>query len=431
MAETEPKKLNTSIIKTKNYWQMLGPGLTTGAADDDPSGIATYTQAGAATGFMFAWTAILTFPLMAVVQEMCARIGVVTGRGLAGSIRNHFPRWVIYTIASMLFVANTLNIGADLALMGEVGVLLVPAVSAIIFILMFSVISVVLQIFTSYKDYAAYLKYLAFILLAYVLSAFSIRLPWGEIFRQTFVPHLVWNKDNLFLLTAIIGTTISPYLFFWQTSQEVEEQILEGKTSIKARAALTTEDDVKSMRVDVWSGMFVSNVVMFFIIVASAATLFGVSLTHTVTAATAAAALKPFAGSSATLLFAMGVIGTGMLAIPVLAGSSSYAISESFGWKEGLYRKFKQAHAFYGMIIVSMVLGIVINFFRIDAVKTLLYSAVINGIIAPFVLILILLLSASRKIMGDWVNTLSTNIIGGLIVVLMFLVSIAGIVSLF
>lgn len=410
---------------------MLGPGLTTGAADDDPSGIVTYTQTGASYGYGFLWTSLLTFPMMATIQEMCARIGIVTGRGLAGSIRKYFPRWVIYVIASLLFAANAFNIGADLAIMGRVGAHFWPHLSPIFYIILISVFTVALQIFTSYKDYAKYLKWLALVLLSYVISTFSIHIDWNVVFTNIFSPNLVFDKQTMFLLTAILGTTISPYLFFWQTSQEVEEEILAGKTTVRMRQSTTTREDIKDMRVDVWSGMFISNLVMFFIIVASAATLFANGI-HTIGNGTdAAEALKPFAGNAAYAFFAVGILGTGLLAIPVLAGSSSYAISESFGWREGLYRKFKQAHAFYGVIIVSMILGIVINLFQVDAIKTLLYSAAINGIIAPAVLVLILLLSSNKKIMGQWRNSTGTKAFGWLITAVMVVVSIGGILSLF
>ena len=429
MTEPKQKPINTAIIKAKDYWQMLGPGLTTGAADDDPSGIVSYTQAGASYGYNFLWTSVLTFPLMAIVQEMCARIGIVTGRGLAGSIRRHYSKRVLYIIAALLFVANTFNIGADLVIMGQVGHLLFTKFAAEIYIFLFAIISLLLQIFTSYKDYAKYLKWLALLLASYIISTFLIHVDWADVVRKSIVPHISWDRDFLFILTAIVGTTISPYLFFWQTSQEVEEQILAGKKTIKSRMAVTTKEDIKKMRVDVWSGMLVSNVVMFFIIVASAATLFASGHTGATDALTAAQALKPLAGNAAFFLFSLGIIGTGMLAIPVLAGSSSYAITESLGLREGLYRKFKQAHAFYGVIIISVLCGLIISAFKLDPIQTLLYSAVINGIISPFVLVLIVLLSQNKKIMGEWANRRSTNIVGWAIVVLLCLVSVAGLIS--
>lgn len=407
---------------------MLGPGLTTGAADDDPAGIVSYTQAGASHGYGLLWTSLVTFPVMSMIQEMCARIGIVTGRGLAGSIRSHFPRWVIYVIAALLFFANTFNIGANLAIMGAVGTHFWSLPGPTFYIILISVFSVSLQIFTNYKGYARYLKWLALVLLSYVISTLSLDIDWAQALKSTFVPHISFDKNTLFLLTAVIGTTISPYLFFWQTSQEVEEQILAGKKPVKD--GQTSREDIRTMRVDVWSGMFVSNFVMFFIITAAAATLFTSGATELASAEQAAEALRPFAGDGAYMLFSLGIIGTGLLAIPVLAGSSSYVISESFGWREGLYRKFKQAHAFYGVIIVSVVLGIVMNLFHIDAIKALLYSSALNGIIAPVVLVLIVMLSSSKRIMGAWVNRPTTKFFGWLVVALMALVSLAGIFSL-
>lgn len=430
MDAQKPKRINTAIIKAKDYWHMLGPGLTTGAADDDPSGIATYTQAGASFGFNYLWTALFTFPLMSVVQEMCARIGVVTGIGLAGSIRKHYSKSAILFIALLLFISNTINIGADLSIMGQVGNLLWPAVSGFVFIVAFMLISLILQIFTSYKDYAQYLKWLALILISYVITAFRVPVDWPSAIHHTFVPTMHWDRTSLFLFAAIIGTTISPYLFFWQTSQEVEQQILEGKTSIKSRAAITSVSDIKKMRVDVWSGMFISNIVMYFILVAAGATLFVSGNENILTTVQAAQALRPLAGDSVYLMFALGIIGTGMLAIPVLAGSTSYVWAESFGWKEGLYRKFRQAHAFYGVIFVSLILGLIFNLFHVDPIKSLLYSAVINGVIAPIILIYILLLSSSKQIMGEWVNKRPAKIVGWIAVVLMFGVSIVGIIGL-
>ena len=431
MKETKQNNSETPITRARNYWHMLGPGLTTGAADDDPSGIVTYSQAGAGFNFNFLWTSVLTFPLMAVVQEMCARIGVVTGRGLAGSIRKHFSRRTLFIVAALLFVANTFNIGADLAMMGEVVHMMLPVGHPALFIIAISFITLALQIFTSYKDYARYLKWLALILISYVLSTLSMHIEWNVVFHSLFVPYLAFTKSEVFVLAAIIGTTVSPYLFFWQTSQEVEEQILAGKTTIKQREAITTKEDIRTMRIDVWSGMFVSNLVMFFIIVASAATLFSSGATNISSAAQAAEALRPLAGNVAYILFALGVIGTGLLAVPVLAGSSSYAIAESFGWREGLYRKFKQAHAFYAVIIVSVIFGLIISLLNFDPIRILLYSAVINGIIAPVVLVLIVLLASNKKIMGEWVNKPTTNVIGWLSVVLMAFISIAAIWSLF
>ena len=419
-----------AIKKTKAYWHILGPGLTTGASDDDPSGIGTYSQAGAGYGFQLLWLAGLTLPLMAVVQEMCARIGLVTGRGLAGTIRAHFSRKTIYFIAVLLLAANAFNIGADLGAMAKATQLLWPAAPYVLLVVGFGVVSCALQIFTPYARYARYLKWLALVLFAYIASAILAHLDWWSVLRSAVVPSLQFNKSSLLLLCAILGTTISPYLFFWQTSQEVEEAIMEGKTSIAKREG-TNKRQIRNMRADVWSGMILSNVTMFFIIAACGAVLFTHGITTIVTAAQAAEALRPFAGDATYFLFAIGIIGTGLLAIPVLAGSSSYAISEAAGWREGLYRDFKHARAFYGVIIVAMVIGILLNFVGIDPIKALIYAAVINGIVAPFVLCFVVLISSSKRIMGEWVNRPFITVIGWVTTGLMAVSGIAAIVSLF
>jgi NRAMP (natural resistance-associated macrophage protein)-like metal ion transporter len=420
------------LKKTEDYWHMLGPGLTTGASDDDPSGIATYSQAGARYGFQFLWLAPLTFPLMAIVQEMCARIGLVTGRGLAGNIRIYFSSKILMVCTLLLFAANAFNIGADLGAMAKGAQLLNPRLNFGAVVISFTLISLLLQIFTPYIRYAKYLKWLAMVLLAYVFSALLAHLDWAEIFRHSVVPQLHWNKDELLLVTAILGTTISPYLFFWQTSQEVEEQILDGKTSVRERQAETTKEDVRSMRIDVWSGMFLSNVVMFFIIAACGGVLFTHGITNIQTTAQAAEALKPFAGNATYFLFAIGIIGTGFLAIPVLAGSSSYALTESFRWKEGLYRSLGQeSYAFYGVIIISMLVGLGINFIGLDPIKALIYAAVGNAIVAPIILVLIVLISSNRKIMGKWTNRRPITVIGWGVTLMMAVVSVAAIASLF
>jgi NRAMP (natural resistance-associated macrophage protein)-like metal ion transporter len=418
------------VKKTNNYWNMLGPGLTTGASDDDPSGIATYSQTGAQFGYQYLWLAPWTFPLVAIVQEMCARIGLVTGRGLAGNIRVYFSRKVLMVCTIMLFAANAVNIGANLGAMAKAVQLLNPDLGFAWLVIGFSVLSLGLQIFTPYVRYARYLKWLALVLLAYIFSAILAHLNWHDVLRHTFVPHISLNKDTLFLLCAILGTTISPYLFFWQTSQEVEEQILQGKTTLRDRQLRTAPADIKSMRIDVWSGMFLSNLVMFFIIAACGGILFPNGVTQIESAAQAAEALRPFAGNATYFLFSVGIIGTGLLAIPVLAGSSSYALSESFRWKEGLYRPLSQAHAFYGVIIISMLVGLGINFVGIDPIKALIYSAFLNGIVAPIILALVVLISSNKKVMGHWANRRLTTLAGWFITLLMAGVGVAGIASL-
>ncbi len=423
--------VNKPARNAKKYWQSLGPGLTTGAADDDPSGIATYSQVGARYGFQLAWLALFTFPLMAIVQEMCARIGLVTGRGLSANIRRHFPPWALYACTILLLGANTFNIGADLGAMASASRLLFPQINFILLLVFFTFISIALQVFTSYEKYAKYLKWMALILLSYVLSAFTIKLDFGSLLQNTFIPTVTFSREQLFLICAVLGTTISPYLFFWQTSQEVEEEILKGKTTIAQRAASTTSAQVKRMRRDVWSGMFVSNIVMFFIIAACGATLYANGIFNIQTSADAAQALRPIAGDYAYLLFTLGIIGTGMLAVPILAGSSAYAISEALEWKFGLHQKLNDAYSFYGVIIFSMIVGLFLNLLGIDPIPMLIYSAVANGLIAPLILLFIVLISSDKKIMGEWVNSKLNTAIGYVTIFIMGVAGIATILSFF
>ncbi|MCL5784245.1 MAG: Nramp family divalent metal transporter [Patescibacteria group bacterium] len=418
------------VKKGKEYWDNLGPGLTTGASDDDPSGIATYSQTGAQFGFQLLWLAPLTFPLMAIVQEMCARIGLVTGQGLAGNIRDHFPKWILYLSTILLLIANTLNIGADLGAMAKATQLLFPNINFGLLVFIFTAFSLGLQIFTPYEKYAKYLKWLALILLSYVLSAFMVNINWGHLLSHAVIPAITFSKNQIILVCAILGTTISPYLFFWQTSQEVEEDIKKGKDTLELRKGCSDED-VKKMRIDVWSGMFLSNLVMFFIIAACAATLYSHGITNITTAADAAAALRPIAGDYTYLLFTLGIIGTGLLAVPVLAGAASYCLSESLGWQYGLHHQLKEANAFYGVIIISMAVGLALNFIGLDAIKTLIYSAVVNGLIAPVILALIVLLSSSKKLMGDRINHPAISFLGWIITGLMAAAGIGTILSLF
>lgn len=427
------RRLNTgkTLQKTKDYWHTLGPGLTTGAADDDPSGIATYSQTGAQYGFRFLWLALFVYPLAAVIQEMCGRIGMVTGRGLAGTIRLAFPHRILYACTLLLFVANTINIGADLGAMAQGVQLVLPHINFMLLVTAFTLLALGLQIFTPYDRYAKYLKWLAMVLFAYVLSALFAHLDWGNVLRHAVTPHLSLDKGQLLLICAILGTTISPYLFFWQTSQEVEDQIVQGNTTIRMRQLATSKPEIHSMRIDVWSGMLLSELIMFFIIAACAALLFPHGITNIESSAQAAEALRPFAGDAAYFLFAVGIIGTGMLGIPVLAGSSSYAISESLRKHEGLSKKLRQAHTFYGVIIISMLVGMAMNFLGINPIKALIASAVVNGIVAPVIMVFIMLISSDRKIMGEWVNKPLSNIIGWGTTGLMAAAGVAAIISLF
>ncbi len=419
------------IKEAKEYWKTLGPGLTTGAADDDPSGIATYSQMGASRGFSLIWLSLFSFPLMGVIQEMCARIGLTTGVGLATNIKRHFSKKILYFSTVLLLFANVFNIGADLGAMAKGTQLIFPYISFTFLIFIFAILSLGLQIFIPYKKYSKYLKYLALVLFAYVFSAFSVQINWGDVLKHLIIPTLSFSRDEIILICAAFGTTISPYLFFWQTSQEVEEQILKGEKTEESRRALNTEGDIHKMRIDVWSGMFLSNLIMFFIIATCAATLFSGGIINIGTAADAALALRPFAGNFAFILFAVGIVGVGLLAIPILAGSASYAMSEAFNWKMGLYRKLKQASSFYGVIIVAMILGIILNFIGLDPIKTLIYSAVFNGIISPVILYFIVKISGNEEIMGNFKNKKITNVIGWFAVYLLFVVSIGTIIFLF
>lgn len=425
----ERRFIGTKPLKmAEKYWDTLGPGLTTGAADDDPSGIATYSQAGAKFGLQFIWTPLYTFPFMAVVQEMCARIGIVSGQGLAANIRRHYSRYALYGATFLLLLANTLNIAADLGAMSAATRLLVPYINFDFLVILFALVSLGLQIFISYGRYAKILKYLTLALLSYVVVAFTVNLDWVDVLRHTVIPSFTLSKDHIILLAAVLGTTISPYLFFWQTSQEVEENILHGEHTIAERKANSSRRSIRQMRVDVWSGMFFSNLISFFIFAACAGTLYVHGITDIVTADQAALALRPF-GESAYLLFALGIVGTGLLSVPILAGSTAYALAESFGWKYGLYRKLHEAHAFYGVIIVSMLVGIAANFARLDPIQGLIYAAVANGIVAPIILFFVVRLSSNKKIMGDYANNRLLSGMGWLTIVVMAITGIAAIAT--
>jgi len=407
------------------YWKLLGPGLTTGAADDDPSGIATYSQAGAQFGLTLLWLAPFTMPLMVVVQEACARLGLVTGLGLAANIRKHSSRRTLYICAGLLVLANSFNIGADLSAMAEAVRLLAPRLNATALVIGFIVVSLSLQVLVPYAKYSKYLKYLTFVLFAYVITGFMVHLSWGEVARHALVPSLALAKDQALLVCAVLGTTISPYLFFWQASQEVEEEVRQGK--LPRSPSDISPAAIGRMRLDTWSGMIVSNVIMFFIIAVCGSTLFAHGITNIATAADAAAALRPLAGEGAYLLFALGIIGTGLLAIPVLAGSSAYALSETFKQKEGLYRKFRQAHFFYGVLILSTICGLLLTLSGLDPMKALIAAAVANGLVAPVILVVLLRLSSDRRIMGRWTNHRITTATGWLVVALM---AVSGVVAL-
>lgn len=426
----EIKKTEVIIEEGEEYIKKLGPGLITGAADDDPSGIATYSQTGAQFGTGLLWLAVWTLPFMITIQEMCARIALVTGNGLASNIKHSYRKELLQIVTILLLIANTFNIGANLGVMAKAIELIIPGVSFTFLVILIGIVCLTLPIIIPYKKYARYLKWLVITLFSYIITGFIIHMDWPALLHHSLIPHITFSKDQILLITAILGTTISPYLFFWQTSQEVEEEISEGKITVHSRRG-TNEAEIKKMRKDIWTGMFLSNTVMFFIIAVCANTLFKNGITNIETASDAALALLPLAGSFAMLLFSIGIIGTGLLAVPVLASSTSYAISESFGWKEGLYRKWKKAKAFYSIIIFSILIGILTNFIGLHPIKALIYSAIVNGIIAPIIIIFIVHISSNHKIMGHYKNSTTKNIIGWLAIILMSITAIAAIISLF
>ena len=418
------------VKAVQRYIDSLGPGLTTGAADDDPSGIATYSQAGSEFGYRYLWLALFSLPFMALVQEMCARVGIATGRGLAGILKTHYAKWILVICTILLFTANTVNIGADIGAMAASINLILPKAGFIMLAVLCTVLSLGLQIFMPYHKYAKYLKYLTLVLFAYVIAFFMVAHSWKDIALDTLIPHLSFNKDTLYLVVAILGTTISPYLFFWEASQEVEKEIDKGVTNIEDRKNEATEKTIGNMRKDVYSGMIFSNLAMFFIIGLAASTLHANGITNIATTREAAEALRPLAGNATYYLFTLGVVGTGLLAIPVLAGSASYAISETMGWRGSLSHKLKEDYGFYGIIIIAVILGLIINYFSTDPIRVLIFAAVLNGLIAPVLIALITLVSSNKNIMGPWVNGPWRKTLAWLAVVLMGGVGLIMILSL-
>ena len=378
----------------------LGPGLITGAADDDPSGIATYSQAGAQFGFGMLWTMIFTYPLMSGIQMVSARLGCLTGRGLAANIKAEYPKAVLYSIVGLLLLANTINIAADIAAMGEALRLLLGG-SAHIYSVTFGLLCLLLQVFLPYQSYVRYLKWLTLALLAYVAVVFTIHVPWLEVASRVVWPKLSLNRDSLMMIVAVFGTTISPYLFFWQAAQEMEDlrSVRDAGETISTAAA---RKHLRRIRLDTYIGMGFSNLVAFFIILSAAVTLHQAGVTDIQTSAQAAEALRPLAGDFAFLLFSLGIIGTGMLAVPVLAGSAAYAVVESFDWRSGLDKKLLEAKEFYAIIALATVGGVLLNFTPIDPIKALVWSAVINGVIALPIMIVMMLLGSNERVMGKF-----------------------------
>ena len=400
----DEKKKGTS--KFFRFGKLIGPGLVTGASDDDPSGIATYSQAGAAFGLSTLWTALIAFPLMAAIQQMCARIGLVTSQGLTGALKKHYPRPVLYLMLLFSFPAIVMNIGADIAGMGAVGNLLFPSVDASFFSVGFTIILIVLIIYLPYQKIASILKYLCIVLLVYFVVPFLYKQDVLEIVKATFIPTIKFNKEFIGILVAILGTTISPYLFFWQASVEVEEM------KNKKRHLVVNKKIIFEMQNDVDFGMTVSGLVMFFIILTTGTVLFNGGIHQIETVEQAAMALKPLAGNLAYLLFAVGIIGTGLIAIPVLSGSLSYIITETFGWEQGLDKKFHEAKAFYITIAISLVLGLSLNYIGISPIKALIYTAILYGVTAPVLIAIILHISNNKKVMGEFTNSRISNILG-------------------
>jgi NRAMP (natural resistance-associated macrophage protein)-like metal ion transporter len=377
--------------------KSLGPGIITGAADDDPSGIATYSVAGAQLGTKLLWTALLTWPLLAAVQMMCARIGKVTGQGLAANLQQRFPKWLLLAFVIALLVANTINIGADLTGMADAASML-SGVNSHWFVVAFAILISWATIRLQYHEIANVLKWLVLVLFAYPVTAFVVGADWGQVLRDTLIPSLPHTKNEWATLVAILGTTISPYLFFWQASEEVEEEKSAGQSTLAKRRGATTEElDLRN--IDVGVGALFSNIVMFFIILTTAITLNRHGITDIETSRQAAEALRPFAGNFATTVFTLGIVGVGFLAIPTLAGSAAYAFAETLGWRQGLNKKPRQARWFYALILVSTGVGVALDFIGINPVKALYWTAVINGLLAPFIMVAILIVAADKKLM--------------------------------
>ena len=428
---TTPSQLKARVTPrygVQQFLKELGPGLITGAADDDPSGISTYSVAGATYGYATLWTALVSFPLMAAIQLMCARLGMLTGCGLASVIRARYSRWVLWFACTLVIVANVFNIGADLGGMAD-AMQMITGVPSYYWTPFFAALIMGLLLWTSYRIMARIFKWLTMVLFSYVVTAFLAHPNWAAVVRATFIPHIEWNKQYLAVLVGILGTTISPYLFFWQAAQEVEEDREHGKATVAQRKG-STNKELRIARTDVITGMLLSNVVMYFIILTTAATLNLHGAKDIETAKQAAEALRPLAGKGAYWLFTLGLIGTGMLAVPVLAGSCAYAIAEAATWKSAsLNIKPRLALKFYTVIGISILVGLALDFARLNAVKMLFWSAILNGLLAPPLVIMVVLLTSDRKVMGDRVNSRVMQILGWLCALAMTAAAVALLAS--
>jgi NRAMP (natural resistance-associated macrophage protein)-like metal ion transporter len=394
--------LHLRRFRPRGWLTLLGPGLITGASDDDPSGIATYSQSGATFGFSMCWVMLFTFPIMAAIQEISARIGRVTGQGISGNIRAHYPRWVSRVIVGLLLIANILNLGADLGAMGDAVVLLIGG-SAKLYVVIFAIGCVLLEVLSRYANYVSILKWTSVTLLAYVAAALIVPVPWSEVAWNTFVPNFSLKTDYVVAIVAVLGTTITPYCFFWQSSQEAEDERVDPAAHTLIEVPEEARAELRRMRIDTYVGMGYSNLVSFFIIVTTAATLHAHGITDIQTSAQAAEALRPIAGPFAFVVFAAGIICIGLLAIPVLAGASAYALGEALGWTTGLARLPMDAKAFYGAIAVATLVGIAINFVGVDPIKALFWCAVLNGVVAVPLMIVMMIMAQQPKVMGQFV----------------------------
>ena len=416
--------------RIRRIFRSIGPGFITGAADDDPSGIGTYSQTGALFGYQQLWLEPFTLPFMIAMQEMCGRIGLVSGRGLAAIIKKSYSKPLLYTVVSLLLIANTVNIGADLGAMASSVQLLLPVPFAVL-LLLITAGTLLLVIFVSYPTYAQYLKYLTLTLLAYVAAVFFVKPDWHTVLQSTVIPHVEFSSQYVLNMAAYLGTTISPYLFFWQADEEVEEEVEAGKLRDMGRGRpKLAKSDIREMRIDTIFGMLFSNLISFFIVVTVAATL-GAGNMHTIqTASDAAEALKPFAGDAAFLLFTLGILSTGLLAVPVLAGSAAYATAEAFNWNEGLSKRFRDAYGFYGIITIATIVGLAVNFLQIPTMTMLYYSAALNGLLAPPLMVVVLLLANNKKLLGHRTNGYLANTLGIIITVAMSICALAFLWSL-
>jgi NRAMP (natural resistance-associated macrophage protein)-like metal ion transporter len=411
----------TYMNKITAFFKKLGPGFITGIADDDPSGTVTYAQTGILFGYGQLWLTLFSIPFMIAIQEMCGRLAMTTGKGITTILRNHYSRPVLFLAVMFLVIANVFNIGADVGAMAASAQLVFPLGFGV-WVIGLTLFTIIVLVYTPYPTYVKFLKYLSLTVFSYIIVALIVKQEWRAILHETLVPQIIFSKEYLLNIVAMLGTTISPYLFFWQADEEVEEMESHHKKSFLSLGMpgkKLTKTDLQSMRTDTAIGMFLSNLIAFFVIITTASTLHAQGVTTFSTVDQIAQALKPLAGNYATIIFALGILGTGLLAIPVLAGSAAYALSEAFGWKHGLGRRFKQAKAFYGVIIVATLIGVLVNFTSIDPMLLLYYSAVLNALLAPPIMIILLLVCNNKKIMGEHTNSSLSNLFSICITVIM------------